>query len=264
MDDADADGVTVTLTSPSRNFTQTSPISPSGVTLPTPGGTTPQVIGPIVWGKDRMWLLEVGPTIAAPGVVANEHGDFTIRVDGIPENAQVHAYVARSDPNMGVRTGAQRSSFVDSKWEQSRSAAASCTRIDGDFDKTGSLIHRDGTLNGIATAKKRRVHVAGGYVLADGRKSSYSSEGPARRGPRVGPDFALPCDESYALGGIRAGGNRSGAVFRLIGTSAAAPQLGRQIVKLVSGLPFPAPTDVPSPNDTVEIEKRGGGNIEPP
>jgi hypothetical protein len=264
MDDADAAGVTVTLTSPSRSFTQTSPVLPTDFTLPTPGGNIPQVIGPIVWGKDRMWLLEVGPTIAAPGIMANEHGDWTIKVDGISENAQVHAYVARSDPNMGVRTGAKRSYFVDSDWEQTRSAAASCTRVDGDFDKSGSLIHRDGTLNGIATAKKRRVHVAGGYVLADRRKSSYSSQGPSRRGPRDGPDFALPCDESYALGGIRAGGNRSGAVFRLTGTSAGAPQLGRQIVKLVSGMPFPAPTDVPSPNDLVEIEKRGSGNLEPP
>ena len=28
----------------------------------------------------------------------------------------------------------------------------------------------------------------------------------------------MPCDESFALGGIRAGGNRSGGVFRLTGT----------------------------------------------
>jgi len=209
-------------------------------------------------------LLEVGPTVAAPGIVANEHGDWTIKVDGIPENAEVHAYVARSDPNMGVRTGAKRSRFVDPKWELTRSAKASFTRVDGEFDKTGSLIHRDGTLNGIATAKKHRVHVAGGYVLADGRKSTFSSEGPARRGHRVGPDFALPCDESYALGGIRAGGNRSGAVFRLTGTSVAAPQLARQVTKLARNLPIPPPTNVPSPNDIVEIEKRGGGNLEPP
>jgi hypothetical protein len=108
------------------------------------------------------------------------------------------------------------------------------------------------------------VHVAGGYILADARKSTYSSEGPARHGLRVGPDFVLPCDESYALEGMRAGGNRSGAVFRLTGTSVAAPQLARQAVKLAFGLPVPPPTDVPSPNDIVEIEKRGGGNIEPP
>ena len=50
-------------------------------------------------------------------------------------------------------------------------------------------------------------------------------------------------------------------MFRLIGTSTAAPQLARQVAKLA---PLPPPTNVPSLGDTVEIEKRGGGNIEPP
>jgi hypothetical protein len=159
---------------------------------------------------------------------------------------------------MGVRTGAKRSYFVDPQWEQTRSAQASCTHLDGEFDTTGSLIHRDGTLNGIATAKKHRVHVAGGYILSNGRKSTYSSEGPARRGPRVGPDVVLPCDESYALEGILAGGNRSGAVFRLTGTSTAAPQLARR----VTNPPIPSPNDIPTTLE--EIRKRGGGNLEPP
>jgi hypothetical protein len=161
---------------------------------------------------------------------------------------------------MGVRTGAKRSYFVDHRWETSRSADASCKYTDGEFDKTGSLIHRGGTLNGIATAKDARVHVAGGYIRTNGRKSPYSSAGPARDGPltlRPGPDYALLCDESYALQGIRAGGNRSGTVFRLTGTSAAAPQLARH----VADPPIPAPTNIPTPP---EDAKRGGGNIKPP
>ena len=70
--------------------------------------------------------------------------------------AEVHAYVARSDPNMGVLTGAKLSYFVDPNWERTRSAEASCKYVDGEFDKTGSLIYRHGTLNGIATAKDAR------------------------------------------------------------------------------------------------------------
>ena len=104
-------------------------------------------------------------------------------------------------------------------------------------------------------------------MLMDGRKSAYASAGPARGNPgtrRSGPDYALFCDENYALEGVLAGGNRSGAVFRLIGTSAAAPQLARQVAKVTAGLPFPHATRIPSPNDIVEIEKRGGGDIEPP
>jgi hypothetical protein len=33
---------------------------------------------------------------------------------------------------------------------------------------------------------------------------------------------------------------------------------------IVVSLPFPTPTDARCLNDVVEIEKRGGGNIEPP
>jgi hypothetical protein len=262
MDKADAQDISVTLTSPS-NVVYTQPIP----TPPSPGVDPPLagVAVPFAWGGGTMWLLHVDHTNIAPNASAAESGDYTIKVEGIPEYAELHAYVARTDPNMGVQAGAKRSCFVDSNWQQMRAAAASCTRVNGEFDKTGSLVHREGTLNGIATAKKHRVRVAGGYILADGRrKSTYSSAGPARRGYRVGPDNVLPCDESYALEGIRAGGTRSGSVFRLTGTSTAAPQLGRQVVRLASGLPFPTPTDVPSLNDVVEIEKRGGGNIEPP
>jgi hypothetical protein len=241
MNSADSDHVIVTLTSPSGAATHVDP--------------------PVIWGTDIIWRLEVGPTIAAPNIVATEHGDYTIRVAGIGENVEVHAYVARSDPNMNVRTGAKLSRFVDPKWEQTKSAEASCKRINGEFDKDGSLVSRYGTLNGIATAEDPSVHVAGGYILANGRKSPYSSAGPARSGPlplRVGPDYVLPCDESYALQGIRAGGTRSGVVFRLIGTSTAAPQLARWVADSA----LPPPTDVPT--TTSEIEQRGGGDIEPP
>jgi hypothetical protein len=248
---ADAAGVTVTLTSPSG-------VAYTSTTSAFPPPSTAMVGGPFAWGNDKMWRLEVGPTIAAPGRVA-EHGDWTIKVAGIGVNAQVHAYVARSDPNMGVRSGAKLSSFVDPNWERTRSAKAGCTRVDGEFDKSGSLIHRDGTLNGIATAVDTSVHVAGGDVILDGRKAPYSSAGPARGGSlRIGPDFVLPCDESYALEGIRAGGTRSGGVFRLIGTSAAAPQLAR----LVANPPIPSAHKVPT--SLVEKHKRGGGDVDPP
>jgi hypothetical protein len=259
MKSADAGGVAVTLTSPSgvtfTSATVTTPSSPAGVD------------GPLVQGSDAMWRLQVEPTVTASGVVA-EHGDYTIKVTGIPKKADVHAYVARTDPNLGVYTGAQRSYFVDPNWERTRSAAANCTYVDGEFDNSGSLIHRFGTLNGIATAEDPSVHVAGGYSVINGRKSPYSSSGPARGGPltlRSGPDYALPCDETFALQGIRAGGTRSGIVFRLIGTSAAAPQLARLVTaKSATGLPLPPPTNVPSPNDLAEIEKRGGGDMLPP
>ncbi|WP_114944945.1 hypothetical protein [Microvirga calopogonii] len=247
--------VTVTLKSPSGAIST----SATGPVQPPPGSPLPPYTGvyaPAVSGSHTMWLLAVEATQSVA-----EHGDWTIEVSGIPPKAQVHAYVARSNPNMGVRSGAKLSYFVDHKWETTRSREAGCKYADGEFDKTGSLIERKGTLNGIATANDSRVHVAGGYIIANGRKSAYSSAGPARGGPltlRAGPDYVLPCDESHALRGIRAGGNRSGGVFRLIGTSIAAPQLARHL----ADPPIPAPTHGPVQPD--DIAKLGGGDIEPP
>jgi hypothetical protein len=252
-----AGSVTVTLTSPSGTLYD--------VTMPINAQSLAGVDGPIPWDiDDTMWRLEVKPTIASAELVA-EHGDWRIRVAGVPHHhphhhdADVHAYVARTDPNMGVRTGAKLSYFVDPEWERSRSASASCKYDNGEFDNRGSLIRRYGTLNGIATAKDDSVHVAGGYIIANQRKSTYSSAGRARPDSlRLGPDYVLPCDESYALQGIRAGGTRSGTVFRLIGTSTAAPQLARQ----VADPPIPLAHDIPS--TPIEQYKRGGGNIDPP
>ena len=256
----DASGVTVTLRSPSglTSTSTTGPIPPpTGIPFPSFTGA----YAPLTWGGgNTVWLLAVQATIAT-ALFVPEHGDWTISVDGVGVNARVDAYAARSDPNMDIRSGARLSDFVDPHWQQTRSAEANCKYANGEFDKTGSLIQHNGTLSGIATANVPRVRVAGGYILSNRRKSRYASTGPARGDSRVGPDYALPSDKSYALGGIRAGGNRSGGVFRLIGTSTAAPQLARQLAKLGSSSPFPRPTEVPT---LTNARRRGGGNMEPP
>jgi hypothetical protein len=229
------------------------------VTLTSPSGTITVARGPIEWGRDCVWLLEVGLTMVGRQITPSEHGDYTIKVAGLRQGAHVHAYIARSDPNMGVFTNAKRSYFVDPRWEETRSAAANCTYINGEFDDQGSLVSRYGTLNGIATGDIARVHVAGGDVLANGfRAAPYSSAGPARTGRRIGPDYALFCDESCSLQGVRGGGTRSGSVFRLIGTSAAAPQLARHIANNDTLVVYDRPT---TPDDT---KRRGRGDIAPP
>jgi hypothetical protein len=263
MKNADAK-VSVTLTSPSGvKFNSTvamQPMDPAGVE------------GGIFWGGDNtVWRLQVEATEIAPKIVCvdlpdnvvGEYGSYTITVSGVPPNAEVHGYVARTDPNMDVLPGAKPSYFVDPQWQNKQAASASCIYADGEFDNSGSFVSRYGTLNGIGTAENASVHVAGGYIASNERKSTYSSAGPARHGPlayRTGPDFLLPCDESYALEGVPAGGNRSGVVFRLIGTSTAAPQLARWISREV---PL-QPTGVPPSTDVEGIEQRGGGYLDPP
>ena len=246
-------GVVVTLTSPSgHQYTETVPVTPPPNPRPPAG-----VDVPIFWGgNNKMWRLHVEPTLITSDVVA-EHGDYTVEITNIPVNAKIHAYVARTDPNMNIRSGAKRSYFIDPKWQQTRSAAANCKYVNGQFDRTGSIVRRDGTLNGIATTTplNTSVHVAGGYVLTDQRKSWYSSAGRARGGPRKGPDFALPCDQSRALQGIRAGANRSGGLFRLVGTSAAAPQLARYIGNRAAKIPI---------NTSGTPEDVGAGDLKAP
>ena len=166
------------------------------VTLTPPGGGAAMPISPLAWGNNTMWQLNVGPTIVAPLINPAPHGDYTIKVSGIAVGARLDAYVARTDPNLSVRSLAKPSHFVDLKWLQTRSAEADCIYADGEFDNDGSLVDRYGTLNGIATAQNPSVHVAGGDMLAvNGRKSPYSSAGPTRGGARIGPDYALFCDE---------------------------------------------------------------------
>lgn len=256
--------VRVTLISPSgKPYYPAPPIYPPPKPLPQAG-----IDVPLPWGgaDHTMWRLHVEATVAGTGAIAEvaEHGDWTIKITDIPDNAEVHAYVARTEPNMNVRTGAKRSFFVDPNWELAHSAKAASERVDGEFDRSGSLIGRHGTLNGIATGRDHGVRVAGSYILSNGRRSLYSSAGPARsRQPpyREGPDYLLPGDDSYALGGVRAGGNRSGSVFRLVGTSAAAPQLARWAARPK----LPNPTHAPDPpGDRYQIEERGAGDLDPP
>ena len=208
------------------------------------------------WRSAVCWLLVVPPTRPSENNRAPApHGNWKIavsrRVSEEEISAEGHAYVARSDPNMGSKTGAKRSYFVDPAWEkrhEDKFADQSRNR-----ERNNCLVKRDGTLNGIGTggyldASKYplvSVHVAGGYRLIDGKKAPYSSAGPALTGNeavlkngrkhqhRLGPDYSFPTDETFSLRGIRGAGNRSGGAFRLVGTSSAAPQLAR----VIAGLP---------------------------
>ncbi len=56
----------------------------------------------------RCECLQSTPPMSGPNIVT-----VGIKVNGIAAGARVHAYVARSDLNMGVRSGAKLSYFVD-------------------------------------------------------------------------------------------------------------------------------------------------------
>jgi hypothetical protein len=197
-------------------------------------------------GSSTRALVTVNATAAKSGVKGRDgRWQFVIPATAGGAPKPVDIYVARSDHNMGAQRRAKASYLTDAGVQKQRFVAAS----DRYKEATGSAVRRAGTLNGIATGKN--TFVAAGYVLEDRQAGPYSSSGPTR-GPRKGPNFAMMTDRSEARPGIRAAGVRTGTKVLLVGTSTAAPQLGRMLAKATK----PPPKN-PDP------ERTGMGELDP-
>jgi hypothetical protein len=106
-------------------------------------------------------------------------------------------------------------------------------------DTKDALVHRFGSLNGLATGSTTLV--VGGYRLGYGLGSDpahalparYSSEGSLASGwPAARVSCSDMSDRTRVLAGTVAAGVRSGARSLLQGTSAAAPLVARQLATL--------------------------------
>lgn len=212
----------------------------------------------IRWGITRiehpggfMTLIALAPTFSHnPIDTTAPHGQWHIKVAALSGSDEtVHVYVARADHNMGTKRRAQPSYLRDTAYEVSRRS------VKAEYDDTvaGSMVQKSGTLNGIGTGKGAKM--AAGYRLSDGLPARYSSSGPTRDS-RLGPDFAYPTEVSRMVHGIPAAGTRSGTVVNLSGTSTAAPQYARDLVKATDPIRQepPPPPDPPKP-----IDPRFGG-----
>jgi len=135
--------------------------------------------------------------------------------------------ILRDNDPFGYSRGG-RQSYFDDPLEQRFNERGELSRVE---TKEPAFVKRFGTLNGIATHDK--VLVVGGYYGNTGRAAEYSSAGPTRSGdvlPSAGDVHASAIsDDSTALRGVRSAGSRSGAGFRLSGTSVAAPKVARQL-----------------------------------
>jgi hypothetical protein len=223
----------------------------------TPPASAPQaIVAGAPWDNDNWYasiemvgsstkaVVCIKPTENIDPTQSGRHGTWTVELPAGQKNAgNVDVYLARADHNMGARRRAKANFLSDDDLERSRFLRPD----DGNREAPGSTIRREGTLNGLATGADGKV--AAGYRLSDLRPTRYSSSG-GTRGTRNGPDYACLTDISEAVRGMRATGVRSGTSVRLVGTSMAAPQLGRQLAKkyLVPFLPFPA-----LPNQTRRI-----------
>ena len=164
------------------------------------------------------------------GVVA-EHGDWTIQVAEIGENAQAPCLCGTHRPEHGRAHGRQAFVFCRRQLGTNPVGRGQLqlrqwgVRQDRIADPSPRHPQWDCYRQGCERARCRRLHYreSAQVALFVGWPCAQRSPHPSLRS-RLS---RCPATRSYALGGIRAGGNRSGAVFRLTGTSAAAPQLAR-------------------------------------
>jgi hypothetical protein len=178
-------------------------------------------------GNNLMALIALLPTYSkkfASGTAP--HGIWKIKCKStVPMTDQIHAYIARSDHNMGATRKAKSSYFRDPVYEAVRShkSAETVNLI------PNSAVQKYGTLSGLCTGHHTRV--ASGVRYSENVPVRYASLGPFRNGIKY--PYEYPTDVSRMVMGWPAGGTRDVTVGRLIGTSAASPQLARDISNLV-------------------------------
>jgi hypothetical protein len=203
------------------------------------------------------------------------HGDWKLTLtlaSGVTlgNQQEIHAFIARNDRDLGALLRGRQSYFADAA-DDPLAFLHRCADdpgrigdpIEDDTARAPDNLARRGTLNGIATGID--VIVAAGYEKLNQVHAPYSSAGlhvESPSGPHVrGPDYAMMTDESPALRGVRAAGNTSGATFRLVGTSTAAPQLTRARVAAHAGGPVPGGVTPgpahPTPNEPADLWGRG-------
>ena len=162
---------------------------------------------------------------------------------GQTANGIAHAYLARIDPNLGRKLRGHIGYLYSPNYDPQRYLRAS-SHLSVSPPPSSVEVMARGSLSGIATGS--RVEVAAGYVSSGKpanivrKPSMYSSGGRSRIATRIGPDYAYPTDDSPVLYGRLAGGNRSGTVTRLVGTSFAAPMYALDLLdpSLVRDLPL--------------------------
>jgi hypothetical protein len=217
-------------------------------------------------GEDSpMILVALAPTNTSHGdIEPAPHGDWTLQfraasASSISQNLEVHAFIARNDHDLGMPARGRQSYFVDPHDEPYRYLRGCADDVgmqagidESDADRRGAILRRRGTLNGIAGGQK--VLACAGYRLSDFSHATYSSAGMSSSGRGKGPASAFVTDESTALRGVRAGGNASGATFRLVGTSTAPPQALRRLAARRSREP-----QTPEPGDPSNAQDLWGG-----
>lgn len=163
-------------------------------------------------GKRSLALLAVAPTAQPNNVdcALADAGEWEIelKVSHGAAPITIDAWIERDDP--GQNAGAGRSYFIGQD-------------AGDDAD----------TLSSLATGTY--TVAVGGWRRADGAEVAYSSRGPSRGRDRPLPLVLAVCEDDATLPSVRAAATRSAELFRMNGTSVAAPVLARRLFNAMAG-----------------------------
>ena len=217
--------VTLIVTPPNGLSSVTVPMGSTELLLDASGYTLASVISMKTSPdglKRSMFLIAIAPTNPKDKQLpAAPHGVWKVEIrnDALDPAVKVNAWIERDNPVFN-ESGPRRQSF----FEDSR-----CNPL---------VVTGQGTLGSLAGSGEAIV-VGGRYrrgsasigcnVLPLSKVAKYSSRGPGRAGHVQGPDLIAPSDDSPVLAGLLAAANRSGAKFRMDGTSVAAPIVTRRV-----------------------------------
>ena len=178
-------------------------------------------------GDGQVALLAIGPTKSTRNRVVSPSGPWAIAVKNLGKKKIIaELWIERDDAILSGGWSARQAYFD-----------VVPTHEPSDEYPSTIKVRKQGSLSNIATGKLPLV--VGGYVNdADDldinqkslcRLADYSASGPLRQNKvRRGPDGLAPSEKSVDVKGLLGAGTRSGSVYRMNGTSVAAPQVARK------------------------------------
>jgi len=208
-------------------------------------------------GSGPMALVALGPTALESGTgrVPAPHGDWKLTLEAGAYAGSARAYIARNDLDLNAVLRGRQSTFIDRldspapelrQPHDDPGQNTEDTLLFGNV-RQGAILRRRGTMNAIACGPTPQLVAGHSRNFSDlntaRTHARYSSAGPGPNDIGRTPVTSYPTDESACLLGVRASGSRSGCVYRLVGTSTAAPQLARWLLSK----PLPGPRTPPTP-----------------
>ena len=171
--------------------------------------------------------FEEPPTQLAPS------GCWTIRLANKTKQpiGALEAWIQWDDRPLGYPRSGRQSYFDDPCYKRFDDISGRELQEDDE----NCIVQRAGSINAIATGSN--TVVVGGFHRKELLVADYSSGGPTARidltdhQERIGPDALAVTEASTVHGGVLAAGTRSGSVVAMNGTSVAAPQIARLLIK---------------------------------